>query len=190
MNRFLDNKLIGFSIKTMIDEGKSDKDIADEYFGSFVRYNKGFTLYRELSRANVAREVQVFVLWGRPGTGKTRIIFETYPNVWIASDPTLQWFDGYEGQDTLLLDDYRGDAKSAFMLRLLDRYPLKVPVKGSFKAWLPTRIFITSNIAPPFGHDDVAEPFRRRVKHVIKLDHNIYRDGADNEIEVIKNLIN
>jgi hypothetical protein len=34
------------------------------------------------------------------------------------------------------------------LLRLLDRYPVQVPIKGSHTWWLPDRIYITTNILP------------------------------------------
>lgn len=59
------------------------------------------------------------------------------------------WFDGYEGQENVLFDDFHGGVfKLPYLLKLLDRYPMRVPVKGGFVQWKPRRIFITSNIDP------------------------------------------
>lgn len=59
------------------------------------------------------------------------------------------WFDGYEGQDDVLMDDYQCSMLDReFFLRLLDRYPMQVPVKGGFVEWRPKRIIITSNHNP------------------------------------------
>ena len=166
-----------------------EKQIAEEYFGSWCRYRKSFDAYRRLRVSRSARDVRVIVLWGKPGTGKTRIVFESEPELWIAPDPTLQWFDGYCGQSTVLIDDYRGDGKEAFLLRLLDRYPIMVPVKGGFVDWVPTKIFITSNISPPFGHNAIDEALARRVERVIKMDFNIYDEERVHELEYIQTLI-
>ena len=109
------------AIKVLIDEGKDDKALAEANFGSWCRNRDAFLDYRRLVYKKQARDVEVYVVWGLPGTGKTRMIFETYPEVWISNDPTLQWFDGYAGQEVVLIDDYRGDGKAAFVLRLCDR---------------------------------------------------------------------
>lgn len=169
------NKLtVALSIRLMILSGKNNIEIADDFFGTWCRYRKSFAEYRMLISAKVCRDVSVYVLWGKPGTGKTRIVFDTFPSLWIASDPTLQWFNGYNGEDVVLLDDYRGEASDSFLLRLLDRYPMLVPTKGGFVPWVPTTIIIASNLSPPFQHFDIGAAISRRLKHVIKMDINIY----------------
>ena len=155
------------AIQEKLDEGASDEDIAANHFGQWVRYRKSFTAYRELKRPKTLRDVSVYFIWGAAGTGKTRFVFEREPSLWISSDPTLQWFDGYSGEEAVLLDDYRGEATTSFILRVLDRYPLKVPVKGSFTQWLPLRIYITSNMDPKDFHTDASEAFRRRIKKIV-----------------------
>jgi len=43
-----------------------------------------------------------------------------------------------------VFDDFRaGEIKFNWLLRLLDRYHLNVPIKGGFTAWTPKYIFIT-----------------------------------------------
>lgn len=175
-----------YRIKKLIDEGKNSLEIAEEHFGSWCRYRKSFDEYRRLRTKKQARQVRVIVLWGKPGTGKTGIVFDTYPDVWISSDPKLQWFDGYRREDVVLLDEYRGEGNSSFLLRLLDRYPLLVPIKGGFIEWCPRLIFICSNMGPPFGHHDVERALERRITTVIKMDHNIFEQGE----EVIENIRN
>lgn len=56
------------------------------------------------------------------------------------------WFDGYNGQDVMLLDDFGpGMMCINFLKRLLDRYPVQLPVKGGSVALRAKTIFITSN---------------------------------------------
>jgi len=160
------------AIKQSIDDGATDLEISSEFFASWCRYRKSFTVYRDLRSPPQPREVSVYVLYGEPGTGKTRFIFEREgADLWINSDPSLQWFDGYGGEPAVLLDDYRGDGKASFLLRLLDRYPLRVPCKGGFLSWSPVRVYITSNLSPPFGHNDISAPLKRRIKKVMHLNN-------------------
>ena len=160
-------------IKDAIDAGASERDIADEYFGQWVRYRKSFQAYRQLRSNGGLREVEVYCIWGYPGTGKTRLVYSMEPSLFIQSDPSLTWFDGYAGEEAVLLDDYRGDGNEAFVLRLLDRYPLRVPVKGGFVNWQPLRIYITSNMEPPFGHESIRLPLMRRIKNTVRLSNNL-----------------
>jgi len=64
-------------------------------------------------------------------------------------DEQLKWFDGYEGQRTVILDDFRKNNMSfSLLLRLLDRYCITVPVKGGYTCWNPLTIIITCTNAP------------------------------------------
>jgi hypothetical protein len=170
-------------VKELIDGGATPLQVADAHFGSFVRYHKGFDKYRSLRAPKTIRRVQVFCLWGAPGTGKTRYVFEREPELWISSDPTLQWFDGYEGQSAALLDDFRGDCKPSLLLRILDIYPTQVAIKGGFVPWVPERIYVTSNCAPPFGicssfdGDGLHGAIMRRFTKIVELSENLdFRD--------------
>lgn len=90
-------------------------------------------------------KTHVSVYIGKTGTGKTRKAHSLIPRVW--TKPPGPWYDGYSGQENVLIDDFDGrDIPFRFLLQLLDRYPLLVPVKGSFANWKPRRIVITSNI--------------------------------------------
>ena len=80
----------------------------------------------------VRREsVDIYYIEGPTGIGKTYGIFERFPDAYrpIVSGDKV-WFDGYDGQETLLLDELRGNIKMSMLLQLLDPYPLKVEVKG------------------------------------------------------------
>ena len=91
-----------------------------------------------------ARSPTVFWFFGKTGTGKTRRAFELCgEDVWISGE-NLKWFDGYQGQANVIFDDLRTNSCSMnFLLRLLDRYRLFVPIKGGFADWRPTTIVIT-----------------------------------------------
>lgn len=98
----------------------------------------------------VRREkVDIYYIEGPTGIGKTYNIFERFPKAYrpIVSGDKV-WFDGYDGEDTLLLDELRGNIKMSFLLQLLDPYPLKVEVKGGMVAAKWTRVFITTNTPP------------------------------------------
>jgi hypothetical protein len=61
----------------------------------------------------------------------------------------LPWFNPYNGEGTVVLDDYRkGKLPFATLLTTIDRYVRTVPVKGGFVDWNPQRIFITCPRTP------------------------------------------
>lgn len=139
--------------KKIIDEGKTWGEVASAHFGTFVRYHRGLMAYKSAVTGGKLRDDPPEVVWiyGESGTGKTRYVHDRTESkdLWVSSGGDLKWFDGYDGQETALLDDFRHEhCKFTFLLRLLDRYKLRVAVKGGFVNWVPKTIFLTSIEAP------------------------------------------
>jgi len=89
------------------------------------------------------RDVRVLYITGASGCGKTRAIHQAYPDAYWK--PEGQWWDGYDNQEVVVLDDYYSDIPYAQLLRVLDRYTLRLPVKGGFVPAAYTTVLITSN---------------------------------------------
>lgn len=116
----------------------------------------------------MAKEIHWF--YGATGTGKTHFAFEENPDAWVSS-ANLNWFDGYDGQETVIFDDFRKEHCSfSWFLRLIDKYPLRVPIKGGFVDWVPKKIIVTCCRKPEdefFNHDtkqvyeDIGQVLRR-----------------------------
>lgn len=92
------------------------------------------------------RDVQVFVLWGESGAGKSRWAYENYPGLY--SKPPSKWWDGYTGQDTILLDDFYGYIPYTELLNVLDRYPYNCEIKGGY-VWAQWKTVIITSNKPP-----------------------------------------
>jgi len=106
------------------------------------------------------------------GVGKTRKVFDDETDIYMY--PGQGWFDGYFGQDIVLFDDFSGsEFKITYLLKLLDRYPMSVPIKGAFVQWVPRKIYITSNLDPdswyPGAHEEHRAALRRRLKTVCHM---------------------
>lgn len=111
------------------------------------------------------REVNVIVLIGNAGTGKTRYAYDNYPDLY--SKPRGDWWDGYTGQETILLDDYYGYLPYSLLLNVLDRYPLQVPIKGGFVHAQWDTVIITSNKPPTQWYREGLTPaLRRRLNNI------------------------
>lgn len=102
--------------------------------------------YIEVPRTEVPT---IIWLWGPTGTGKTRAAIEMCgADTWI-SGKNLKWWEGYDGHRNVIIDDFRADFCTFHeLLRILDRYPYRVEVKGGSRQLLANRIVITS-CAPP-----------------------------------------
>lgn len=87
------------------------------------------------------------LLTGPTGCGKSLLALHVSAllgSVYYA-DPTLKWFDGYDGQEVIVVDEFRG-APISLLLRMLDRYPMLLPIKGAMTQLYAKYIIFTSNL--------------------------------------------
>lgn len=145
----------------LIRGGADARTIADQFPSQYIRYRR--SILDCIAEQAIERnwESDVRVLWGRTGTGKTRKVFDTHESKDIYVHPGDSWFNGYEGQEVALFDDYNGsEFKLSYLLKLLDRYKMKVPVKGGYVQWIPKIIYITSNKDPQQWYTNALEEHR------------------------------
>lgn len=154
--------------------GATIATISDEHFASFMRYRRSIESYMNIHAKQRDFKTIVRVYWGKTGTGKTRKAFEeslVAPYV----HPGGNWFDGYTGQHFAIFDDFGGsEFKLTYLLKLLDRYPMKVPVKGNFVEWKPKVLTITSNIDPKdwykHAHPEHVDALFRRIDVITEFE--------------------
>lgn len=94
----------------------------------------------------IEKEVNVYV--GTTGLGKSRKAWheaglDAYPKT-----PTTKFWDGYQGQGNVVIDEFTGQIEITHLLRWLDRYPVLVETKGSGTVLKAKKIWITSNLPP------------------------------------------
>lgn len=89
----------------------------------------------------------LYLYIGDPGTGKSRRAMSKYPEAyWLPKGQGgSSWFDGYDGHEHIIIDDFYGWLPYDLLLRMADRYPLLVPTKGAHVPFLAKVIIITSN---------------------------------------------
>jgi len=125
-------------------------------------------------RANVVRErPTVFWFYGPTGTGKSHVAHELAPGAFNVSPPGADkgtwWFCGYDGHEDVIVDDFRPEWCSfAYLLKILDKYPLTVPNKGGGTHWLAKRIFITCPVHPKdaYHYGEDKEQLLRRITEI------------------------
>lgn len=161
-----------------IRSGESVKQLASDSNGAVavVKFYKGLTQLRSITRPPRSVVPRIAWIFGTTGTGKSEGAWECAlqisgrDNIWISS-LGLRWFDGYDGQRVAILDDFRpSDCKFSYLLRILDKYPLRVEFKGGYVEWEPEWIFITTTnsiantykIREQFRGEDLNQ-LRRRI---------------------------
>jgi len=119
------------------------------YPTTYVKFHNGFDKLAGLIRCK-PRNFKPFVTWlyGPSGVGKTKWVVDHEPDLYICNFD-LKWWDGYNGQEAVLIDDFR-EHQIPFtdLLKLLDRYPCKVQVKGGFRELCSKRMYITCPSSP------------------------------------------
>lgn len=94
----------------------------------------------------VAMDRSCVLYWGATGTGKSHRAWEEAGMDAYSKDPRTKFWDGYRGEKHVVIDEFRGSIDIAHLLRWLDRYPVRVEIKGSSTPLLCERIWITSNL--------------------------------------------
>lgn len=136
------------ALKDIIDNGGDMMDIANADFGTYLRYSRGFEKYKQMvdqKKRRSFRKVKVCVLSGPTGCGKTRRAVEACPDYFKISGGEMQWFDGYNGEKTLVIDEYDNQVNCTRLLSLLDGYQYRLPIKGGFTYANWDRVIITTN---------------------------------------------
>lgn len=133
-------------VKQLIDDGKEEVVIWDECFVAMTKYFKGVEKYKSLRQPKRTQVTRWKVYVGKPGTGKTESVQKEYPTAyWKSAD---EWWDGYSGEDVVVLDEFHGWLPFHLLLRLGDGSPLPVQVKGSKVHFIATLVVIISNKEP------------------------------------------
>lgn len=155
---------------------KACPNIAVKYFNNMQR------VHQIMHKADYTyAKPETFVLWGPTGTNKTRRFMERASelklDLWKKSPGTGQWFDGYNGEEIILLDDFRGNHwQFSSLLEMLDGYGSRQQTKGGTVMIKPKFWFITSDRSPrdwyKIDNERVQQLFRR-LKYVYHSDQVI-----------------
>lgn len=162
-----------FEVKALIDANANDAKLWEEHFPQCVRYYKSFDKYRLVKAVLKPRQTfdsfEIFV--GGTGLGKSHDARAKYPNAYWVTRPRSRssgvWWDGYTGQDALIIDEFYGWIPFDTILRICDQYPHSLEVKGGTVPCMVTKVIITSNRHPySWYNKDLKLPwesFERRV---------------------------
>lgn len=137
----------------LVVSGQTDSQIAILYPEIFMRNHRGISALRAAinSSSPPALLPNTFLLKGPTGSGKSRFVQEVFGHncFWFTTSPSGCWWDGYSGQETIIIDDVKpGTIGYLDLLRMLDRYPCRMAVKTTFtwRAATTINVVLTSNV--------------------------------------------
>lgn len=142
---------------------KRPREFIAEKASSWTAVKSYGLLYDMFADPRPIEPIDVRWYHGPTGSGKTRAVFTEFPEVYrVLSD---KWWDGYDGQKVVVIDDIRADWCSfRRLLQLTDIYPFRVEIKGSSREVQYTTIIITAPFPPeefPHGDEDIQQLLRR-----------------------------
>lgn len=161
-------------IKRKIDEGQTLKRIADEHFGSFIRYHRSFKEYKRIITPSRSERTLVYVLWGSSGVGKSVLARSLFPHAYWKTNN--KWWDDYDCQEAVVWDEFKGQYPYRDLLRILDSTPLTLETKGATCQFTSKIVVFTSNFHPKDWYDEETihfawsqSPLRRRLLSMGRL---------------------
>jgi len=161
------------AVATMIqaDTTPTILEVAMAHPVAYMKFTRGITSMLGLMTPTRHFMTHGYWIFGPTGCGKSRWAHSVTPTSTYVKDASTEWFCGYQGESTMIIDDYRPNARLSFsfLLKLADRYPLPLQVKGGQVQMTSKRLIVTSPVSPEkaFEHlsfmteGDIAQLHRR-----------------------------
>lgn len=163
----------------LVQSGATIREAFELHPSTMVRHYKGIIAYRNITARNRERAPEVRIYWGDTGTGKSRrAFFEArhhrgtagHCSPYFASLPAERargasgWWDDYEPGEPVVINEYQGQWDLSTFKQLLDRYPMRVAVKGSFVPFNSDLIILTSNKNPEDWYPEASQADRDALR--------------------------
>lgn len=146
---------------TAMKEGRLDDvpaDIMIRHYGNVQKIKAA----HQAAPVALEGELKNQWIWGAPGCGKTSKVFKEHTSLYLKG--LHKWWDGYDGQETVLIDDmdpYHKSLAQQFK-EWAHHYPFPAECKGGSMCIRPKLIIVTSN----YRIDEVWEdPITREAMH-------------------------
>lgn len=155
------------SLYDIVKSGGTDGDIAERMPGHFIRYGRGIQRLRQTLAKKRKWKTEVTVIWGPSGAGKSHLADEMLPNAYW-KDGT-DWWEEYSQEEDVIIDEFElTQFNRKTILQLCDKFPLRLPVKGSSIQFAARRMIITTNQNPKDWFETIPE-LERRIDKIVEL---------------------
>jgi len=149
---------------------KTVAQLMEEDPGLYMRYRNGWKdIQAKADKDNVPkwRDVKVRILSGPTGCGKTRTAMETAQ--YKINGTQLKWWNGYEGEKIILIDEYNNDISITELITLIDGYPYRLETKGGFTYAKWDEVIITTNLKLEEIHPNCKPEHKEALKRRIEF---------------------
>jgi len=137
----------------------------------YHQYGRTLEKIEDIKMSKIFRTEMTKGIWlyGDTGCGKSHKAFENYnPDTHYNVPDDSGWWDNYQQQETVIINDFRGHIKYDTLLQMVDKWPFEVPRRC--KPPLPftsKTVIITSPLRPEevyihrMEKDNIAQLYRR-----------------------------
>jgi len=173
-------------LKDAVMAGKRVDDIALENPWMYHQYGRTLSKIEDIVLRKKFRTWMTtgIWLWGKTGVGKSHEAFTGFDPDTHYVLPLNEfkhggggWCDGYTGQETVIINDFRGEIPYNELLQMIDKFPYQIRRRGREPfPFLAKHIIITSSLTPEdiysrqvHKRDSLTQLMRRiEVREVIK----------------------
>lgn len=173
------NKRDWEAIKASAEAGRFSEIDAGTYI---CHYRALRQIYNDKQVPLLREGLQVIVLWGHPGTGKSQTMWQeiadagkSLSDVYI-KDAHTKWWCKYNREEIVVMDDFTGAIPIGLMKNWLDKWPVVAEEKGGRTVLTFRTIYITSNTSPrcwyPNEEDVHVSALLRRITRLEKFERS------------------
>lgn len=158
-----------------IAKGSPIWDIMSRFPRQFMRNHAAISkLCAMYDRPRPYGPCTVEIWWGVTGSGKSHQAFSQFPDAYRKTIPG-KWWEGYKGEKVVVFEEFNPaedkELRLPELLKILDKYPYQVEIKGASMQLQANHFIFTTNIDPRTwyeGHPQVPA-FCRRVSRVCRF---------------------
>lgn len=148
------------------------KRCAEEHPETFVKFHRGIDRYiAAIDKRRRTEPPTVYWLYGHTGIGKTHLAYALAesPEDVFEADAAPKWFCGLNDHNWVIFDEYDKTEgwSNKWVLRLTDKWPVRVEQKGGSISFTAANIVFTSSVHPQYLFPpDIYEQVWRRLDYI------------------------